>query len=133
MGFVDIIVQYENFESSIGNIEKATWVFNCLSRPGHFWQYWKKMGKFWGTFFHFFRDKKYLKILNSIASALKRCIISLFFEKKIESFLNFLTQNRLCHTQLNVCEKKELPCFLYLIQIFRQYGAKNDLKMAEIA
>ena len=22
------------------------------------------------------------------------------------------------HTQLNVCEKKELPCFLYLIQIF---------------
>ena len=24
----------------------------------------------------------------------------------------------LWHTQLNVCEKKELPCFLYLIQIF---------------
>ena len=22
------------------------------------------------------------------------------------------------HTQLNVCEKEELPCFLYLIQIF---------------
>ena len=24
------------------------------------------------------------------------------------------------HTQLNVCEKEELPCFLYLIQIFAQ-------------
>ena len=23
-----------------------------------------------------------------------------------------------CHTQLNVCEKEELQCFLYLIQIF---------------
>ena len=22
------------------------------------------------------------------------------------------------HTQLNVCEKEELPCFLYLLQIF---------------
>ena len=27
-------------------------------------------------------------------------------------------KNRLTHTQLNVCEKEELPCFLYLIQIF---------------
>ena len=27
-------------------------------------------------------------------------------------------KNRLKHTQLNVCEKEELPCFLYLIQIF---------------
>ena len=25
------------------------------------------------------------------------------------------------HTQLNVCEKEELPCFLYLIQIFDCY------------
>ena len=26
-----------------------------------------------------------------------------------------------CHTQLNVCEKEELQCFLYLIQIFGCY------------
>ena len=29
-----------------------------------------------------------------------------------------MAQNRLRHTQLNVCEKEKLPCFLYLIQIF---------------
>ena len=28
-----------------------------------------------------------------------------------------------CHTQLNVCEKEELQCFLYLIQIFGRYQA----------
>ena len=27
-------------------------------------------------------------------------------------------KNRCRHTQLNLCEKEELPCFLYLIQIF---------------
>ena len=27
-------------------------------------------------------------------------------------------KNRCWHTQLNLCEKEELPCFLYLIQIF---------------
>ena len=27
-------------------------------------------------------------------------------------------KNRCWHTQLNVCEKEEFPCFLYLIQIF---------------
>ena len=30
-------------------------------------------------------------------------------------------KNRCWHTQLNVCEKEELPCFLYLIQIFDTY------------
>ena len=29
----------QRFVSSIGNIEKAVWVFNCLGRPGRFWQY----------------------------------------------------------------------------------------------
>ena len=29
-----------------------------------------------------------------------------------------MIKNKLTHTQLNVCEKEELPCFLYLIQIF---------------
>ena len=29
-------------------------------------------------------------------------------------------KNRCWHTQLNVCEKEEFPCFLYLIQIFAQ-------------
>ena len=31
------------------------------------------------------------------------------------------SKNRLKHTQLNVYEKKELPCFLYLIQIFASH------------
>ena len=35
------------------------------------------------------------------------------------------SKNRCRHTQLNVCEKEELPCFLYLIQIF---GAKLFIK-----
>ena len=26
--------------------------------------------------------------------------------------------NKLKHTQLNICEKEELPCFQYLIRIF---------------
>ena len=30
-------------------------------------------------------------------------------------------KNRLKHTQLNSCEKEELSCFLYLIQIFATY------------
>ena len=30
-------------------------------------------------------------------------------------FFIFLAQNRLRHTQLNVCEKEELPCFLYFL------------------
>ena len=29
-------------------------------------------------------------------------------------------KNRFRHTQLNVCEKEEFPCFLYLIQIFTE-------------
>ena len=29
----------QRFVPSIRNIEKAIWVFNCLSRPGHFWFY----------------------------------------------------------------------------------------------
>ena len=29
------------------------------------------------------------------------------------------------HTQLNVCEKEELPCFLYLIQIFGAQGTSS--------
>jgi hypothetical protein len=31
------------------------------------------------------------------------------------------------HTQLNVCEKEELPCFLYLIQIFVEHKEKKQL------
>ena len=34
----------QRFVSSIGNIEKATWVFNCLGRPGRFLAVLKKMG-----------------------------------------------------------------------------------------
>ena len=29
----------QRFVSSIGNIEKAKWVFDCLGRLGCFWQY----------------------------------------------------------------------------------------------
>ena len=27
------------YQVIVGNLEKAIWVFNCLSRPGRFWQY----------------------------------------------------------------------------------------------
>ena len=33
----------QRFVPSIGIIEKAIPVFECLGRPGHFWQYWKKL------------------------------------------------------------------------------------------
>ena len=56
------------------------------------------------TFIYFFKNF----FLNIVASVLK----SYIFERKK------LAQNRLRHTQLNVREKEELPCFLYLIQIF---------------
>ena len=49
-------------------------------------------------------------------------------EKKVEIYIFNLCaaisqdfwhpKNRCWHTQLNVCEKEELQCFLYLIQIF---------------
>ena len=36
-----IFTANQKFVPSIGNIEKAMWVSNCLERPDHFWQYWK--------------------------------------------------------------------------------------------
>ena len=58
--------------------------------------------------FHVFRDKKNKSfVLNIVAFSVK----------------NYLAQNRLRHTQLNVSEKEELPYFLYLIQIF---GGNDD-------
>ena len=44
------------------------------------------------------------------------CVYSVF------DFLKFLLpQKSLRHTQLSLCEKEELPYFLYLIQIFGLY------------
>ena len=37
-------------------------------------------------------------------------------------------KNRLKHTQLNVCEKEELPCFLYLIQIFDAMQSNRNVQ-----
>ena len=34
-------------------------------------------------------------------------------------------KNRLKHTQLNICEKEELPCFLYLIHIYLNRALKQ--------
>ena len=40
-------------------------------------------------------------------------------------YKKMIIKNRLTHTQLNVCEKEELPCFLYLIQIFAIFLGKS--------
>ena len=45
---------------------------------------------------------------------------------RLGNFDFFWAQNtRLRHTQLNVCEEEELPCFLYLIQIFRKNAVQT--------
>ena len=36
----ELLRERQRFVSSIGNIEKAMWVFNCLGRLGWFGQYW---------------------------------------------------------------------------------------------
>ena len=68
-----------------------------------------KYATFKGGFLNFSGDIFYINI---VASAQKSCIISLlkFFFEFIFNFI--LAQNRLNHTQLNVCEKEEPPCFL---------------------
>ena len=60
-GCYSLVVQ--RFVSSIGNIEKAMRIFNCLGRSGHFWQYWNCRAKakvcyFWACFFQLFMSKK---------------------------------------------------------------------------
>ena len=51
----------QRFVSSIGNIEKAVWVFNCLGRPAVFGSTEKNIGgpimsNFWRQFFYVFMD-----------------------------------------------------------------------------
>ena len=54
------------------------------------------------------------------------CVYSVF------DFLKFLLpQKSLRHTQLNVCEKEELPYFLYLIQIFGLYVQVYNIHRAQ--
>ena len=67
----------QRFVSSIGNIEKAVWVFNCLGRPAVLKKHWGPiMSNFWGQFFHVFRVKKtfWIYFENIFAFALKSCI-----------------------------------------------------------
>ena len=63
--------------STIGKLEKAIWVFNCLGKPGCLWQYWKFLQLlqnhvFDGCFFHVFMGKKSTKLefLHIVQSAL---------------------------------------------------------------
>ena len=50
MGRAGLIVD-QRFVSSIGNIEKAVWVFNCLGRPAVFGSTEKNIGgRLWATF-----------------------------------------------------------------------------------
>ena len=68
-------------------------------------------------------EKTLLNILNTfLCKIMKRKLkcISLNYVLPSDRTLDILEIGPLYnkHTQLNVCEKEELPCFLYLIQIF---------------
>ena len=74
--FAQVQTLNQRFVSSIGNIEKAIWVFNYLGWPGLFWAVLKKIGpimsNFWGRFFHvFFRGKKYFDFFKNFVLPMK--------------------------------------------------------------
>ena len=78
-------------------------------------------------------EKTLLNILNTfLCKIMKRKLkcISLNYVLPSDSTLDILEIGPLyhSHTQLSVCEKEELQCFLYLIQIFEWVQFKGILK-----
>ena len=78
-------------------------------------------------------SKKYKKFLHIVAFALKSCVTEKC--EKGQFWLNnkctCLGQNRLKLKQLDVYAKGELPCFLYVIQIFA-CSFKDKITMSTI-
>ena len=69
------------------------------------------------AFFQLFSvNKKFWIFFSNILASALSCII--YSWENCKKILRKIIEIKLKHTQWNVCEKEELPCFLYLIQIF---------------